>query len=45
LHYIRTKQVRGFAPVRIMEFWNIGKLGLGILQDWVNGKIHLDDNE
>jgi hypothetical protein len=23
--------------------WNIGKMSLGILQYWVNGKIRLDD--
>jgi hypothetical protein len=32
----------GAAPQ--LECWNIGKMGLGILQYWVNGKIRLDDN-
>jgi hypothetical protein len=36
-------QVRGFAPIGMVECWNIGKMGLGILQYWVNGKIRLDD--
>jgi hypothetical protein len=27
-----------------LECWNIGKMGLGTLQYWVNGKIRLDDN-
>ncbi len=27
-----------------LECWNIGKMGLGILQYWVNSKIRLDDN-
>jgi hypothetical protein len=25
-----------------LEWWNIGKMGLGILQYWVNGEIGLD---
>jgi hypothetical protein len=27
----------------MVECWNIGKMGLGILKDQVNGKIRLDD--
>jgi hypothetical protein len=27
----------------MVECWNIGKMGLGKLQYWINGKIHLDD--
>jgi hypothetical protein len=27
----------------MVECWNIGKMGLGILQYWVNGKIRLAD--
>jgi hypothetical protein len=27
----------------MLECWNIGKMGLGILKYWVNGKIRLDD--
>jgi len=23
----------------MVEYWNIGKMGLGVLQYWVNGKI------
>jgi hypothetical protein len=30
-------QVRSFAPIGMMEYWNIGKMGLGILGGWVNG--------
>jgi hypothetical protein len=26
-----------------LEWWNIGKMGLGILQYWVNGKIRFVD--
>jgi hypothetical protein len=37
------QQVRGFAPIGMVEWWNIGKMGLGILQYRVNGKIRLDD--
>jgi hypothetical protein len=29
-------QVRGFAPIGMVECWNIGKMGLGILQYCVN---------
>jgi hypothetical protein len=45
-------QVWGFAPtcrepqgraIGMVECWNNGKLGLGILQGWVDGKILLDD--
>ncbi len=36
-------QVRGFAPIGMLECWNIGKMGLEILQYWVNVKIRLDD--
>jgi hypothetical protein len=34
---LKPKQVRGFAPIGMLECWNIGKMGLGILQYWVNG--------
>jgi hypothetical protein len=27
----------------MLEYWNIGKMGLEILQYWVNGKILPDD--
>jgi hypothetical protein len=27
----------------MVECWNIGKMGLGILKYWVNGKIRFDD--
>jgi len=27
----------------MVEYWNIGKKGPGILQYWVNGKIRLAD--
>jgi len=40
---VHVTQVRGFAPIGMVEWWNIGKMGLGILQYWVNGKIrHVD---
>jgi hypothetical protein len=32
---------RGLRPIGMVECWNIGKMGLGILQDWENGKIRL----
>jgi hypothetical protein len=28
-------QVRGFAPIGILEFWNIGIMGSGIMEWWV----------
>jgi hypothetical protein len=28
-------QVRGFAPIGMVEYWNIGKMGSGILACWV----------
>jgi len=30
-------QVRSFAPIGMVECWNIGKMGLEIMQYWVNG--------
>jgi hypothetical protein len=34
----------GASPsIGMVEYWNIGKMGLGKLQYWINGKIHLDD--
>ena len=35
-------QVRGFAPIGMMECWNSGIMGLGMMQCWVDGKIFLD---
>jgi hypothetical protein len=34
-------QVGGFAPIGMVECWNIGKMGLANLQYWVNGKFVL----
>jgi hypothetical protein len=31
-------QIAGFFPAGMMEDWNIGRMGFGILQYWVNGK-------
>jgi hypothetical protein len=41
--YVTSQQVRGFAPTGIVECWNNGTLGSGIMQYWVNGKICVDD--
>jgi hypothetical protein len=30
-------QVRGFAPIGMLEFWNIGIMGSGIMQYCING--------
>ena len=47
-----SRKVGGFAPtcreppgraIGMMEYWNIGKMGRGILHYWVNGKIRFDD--
>jgi hypothetical protein len=40
---VASIQVRGFAPIGMVECRNIGKMGLGILQYWVNGKILFDN--
>jgi hypothetical protein len=32
-------RIRGFAPIGMVECWNNGIMGLGIMQYWVNGKI------
>jgi hypothetical protein len=38
-----TGQVRGFAPIGMMECRNNGIMGSGIMQYWVNGKICVDE--
>jgi hypothetical protein len=35
------KQVRGFFPTGMLEYWNIGMMGLGISEEWVHGIIRL----
>jgi hypothetical protein len=32
-------RVRAFAPIGMMENWNSGIMGSGIMQYWVDGKI------
>jgi hypothetical protein len=29
---IKTFQVRGFSPIGMLEFWNIGIMGSGIME-------------
>jgi len=36
-------QIRGFAPIGMMECWNNGIIRSGIMQYWVNGEICVDD--
>jgi hypothetical protein len=36
-------QVRGLAPIGMVECWNNGIMGSGIMQYWVNGKIFVED--
>ena len=36
-----TIELRGFAPVGMLELWNTGILGFGELTEWVIGKIKL----
>jgi hypothetical protein len=33
---LQGHQVRGFAPIGTLEFWNIGILGSGIVEWWVS---------
>jgi hypothetical protein len=33
----------GFAPIGMLECWNSGIMGSGIMQCWINGKIHIND--
>ena len=28
-------QVRGFAPIGMLELWNIGNMGSGIMECWI----------
>jgi len=39
----KNARVRGFAPIEMLECWNIGIMGSGIMQFWVNGKICVED--
>jgi hypothetical protein len=39
----KKMQVRGFAPIGMLECWNIGRMDFGILECWVNGTNRLDD--
>jgi hypothetical protein len=41
-HLCLPSQVRGFAPIGMLECWNIGKMGFGIMDDWVNGNNRLE---
>jgi hypothetical protein len=31
----KMEELRGFAPIGMLEFWNIGILGTGIMEWWV----------
>jgi hypothetical protein len=31
---------RGLAPIGILECWNNGRMGFGIMVKWFNGKTH-----
>jgi len=33
--FSKGTQVRGFAPIGMLEFWNIGIMGSGIMEWWV----------
>jgi len=35
-------ELRGFAPIGMLEGWNSGIMGYGKLDWWINGEIHLD---
>ena len=34
---------RAYAPEGMLEYWNNGVMGPGIMQYWVNGNIRVDD--
>jgi len=36
-------EIRVFAPIGMMERWNSGLMGSGIMQCWINGKIRIHD--
>jgi hypothetical protein len=40
-HCFQDKELRGFAPIGILELGNTGIMGLGELTEWVIGKIKL----
>jgi len=35
-------ELRGFAPIGMLEGWNSGIMGYGKLEWWINGEIYLD---
>jgi len=37
-----SDELRGFAPIGMLEGWNSGIMGHGKLEWWINGEIHLD---
>ncbi|PLX52561.1 MAG: hypothetical protein C0611_07840 [Desulfobacteraceae bacterium] len=39
----KNARVRGFAPIGMLECWNNGIMGSGIMQFGVNGKICVED--
>jgi hypothetical protein len=32
-----NKELRGFAPIGMLECWNSGIMGSGVMQCWING--------
>ncbi|CAB1079205.1 hypothetical protein D1AOALGA4SA_6920 [Olavius algarvensis Delta 1 endosymbiont] len=41
ISYFRFIRVRGFAPIGMVEYWNIGTMGFGRPASWFNGEIVL----
>jgi hypothetical protein len=39
------KELRGFAPIGMLECWNTGIMGFGELTEWVIGKIKLTNHK
>ena len=37
-------ELRGFALIGMLEYWNDGIVGFGKLEKWVIDKIHLDND-
>jgi hypothetical protein len=35
--------VKGFAPIGMLESWNIGKMGFLMMGYWINGIIRAED--
>jgi hypothetical protein len=41
--FLVLKETESYDLITTLECWNVGMLGIGVLQGWVTGKIRQDD--